>query len=371
MPFGLTNALPTFQSYIDDCLRSFIDDFAVCYLDDILIYSANEQEHEEHVRQELQRLKEFCLYCKAEKCQFGVLEVGFLVFVITPHGVGKESDRISSIEDWPTPKSVRDIQVLLGFTNFYRRFIRKYAKVTFPLTELLKKPETSPRGKRGTHPAKWECTRQAEVVFWKLKRPFTEAPILQHFDPAKQIILQTDASGFAIAGILTRYDVFGVLRPVNFNSRKWSSAEQNYDTYDRELLAIVETLQQGQHYLGGANCKVLIRCDHKDLEYFQTSKVLSRRQARRSATLSAYDVVIEHLEGSKNPADGLSRRPNYEIGYGRPVARLLATVPVEPYDDLMPAITAAQASDPLAVDVSAKLVDRPMIHGTDTAQGES
>jgi len=120
MPFGLPNALDTFQSYIDDCLRPNIDNFAVCYLDDILIYSANEKEHEEHVRQVLQRLKEFGLYCKAEKCQFGDSEVDFLGFVITPDGVGMESDRISTIEDWPTQKSVRDVQVLLGFTNFYQ-----------------------------------------------------------------------------------------------------------------------------------------------------------------------------------------------------------------------------------------------------------
>jgi hypothetical protein len=109
MPFGLTNAPAAFQSYIDDCLRPFIDDFAVYYLDDILIYSANMKDHEEHVSQVLQRLKEFGLYCKAEKCQFGVSEVGFRGFVIPPNGVGMESDRISTIEDWPTPKSIRDV----------------------------------------------------------------------------------------------------------------------------------------------------------------------------------------------------------------------------------------------------------------------
>jgi len=138
MPFGLANALATSQSYIDDCLWPYIDDFAVCYLDDILIYSTNEKEHDEHVRQVLQQLREFSLYCKAKKFQFGVSEVGFLGFVITPDGVGMESDRISTIEDWPTPISVRHVQVLLGFTNFYRRFIRKYANVTLPLTELIK-----------------------------------------------------------------------------------------------------------------------------------------------------------------------------------------------------------------------------------------
>ena len=119
MPFGLTKAPATFQSYIDDCVRPSIDDFAVFYLDDILIFSTNEKEHEEHVRQVLQRLREFDLYCKAEKCQFGVSEVGFLRFVITPDAVGIESDQISTIGDWPTLKSLRDIQVLLGFTNFY------------------------------------------------------------------------------------------------------------------------------------------------------------------------------------------------------------------------------------------------------------
>jgi len=83
MPFGLTNVPATFQAYIDDCLRPYIDELAVCYLDDILIYSTNEKEHEEHVRNMLQRLQEFHLYCKAEKCQFGVLEVGYLGLSLT------------------------------------------------------------------------------------------------------------------------------------------------------------------------------------------------------------------------------------------------------------------------------------------------
>ena len=153
-----------------------------------------------------------------------------------------ESDLISTIEDWPTPKSVRNVQVLLGLTNFYQIFIRKYAKVTLPLTELLKKSETS-SSKKPECSTKWEWTWEAELAFRQLQRTVTEAPILQHFDPSKPIILQKVASAFAIVGILHQYDVFRVLRPVNFNSRNCSSAEQNYDTYDWELLAIVETLQ--------------------------------------------------------------------------------------------------------------------------------
>jgi hypothetical protein len=119
MPFGLTNAPATFQAYIDDCLRPYIDDFALCYLADILIYSTNEKEHEDHVKKVLERLRQFGLYCKAEKCQFGASEISFLGFIISSDGIGMESDHISTIQDWPTPKSIRDVHVLLGFTHFY------------------------------------------------------------------------------------------------------------------------------------------------------------------------------------------------------------------------------------------------------------
>jgi hypothetical protein len=161
------------------------------------------------------------------------------------------SDRISTIENWPAQRSIRDVQVLPIFTNCYQRFIRRNAKTTLPHTELLKRtestPETWPKStlKAQRRPrAKWEWTREAELVIHKLKKAFTRAPILQHFDPAKPTIFQTDASSFAIAGILNQYDCFRILRPVNIDSQKCTPAEQNYDTYDRELLAIVETIRQ-------------------------------------------------------------------------------------------------------------------------------
>jgi len=111
-----------------------------------------------------------------------------------------ESDRITTMEDWPTPKSVRDIQVLHELTNIYQRFIRKYAKVTLPLPELLNKSETASATKwEGS--AKCEGTHEAELAFRRLKRTFTGAPILQHFDRAKPILVQPDPNGFPIAGI--------------------------------------------------------------------------------------------------------------------------------------------------------------------------
>jgi len=226
--------------------------------------------------------------------------------------------------------------------------------VTAPISNLLKTQGSQ----------QWEWNRDAELAFGKLKKTFTEAPILQHFNPQRPTILQTDASGFVIAGIFNQHGGFGILCRVNFHSRKCSLAEQNYDTYDRELLAIVETMKQWRHYLNGANHKVLIQCDYKNLEYFQTSKVLSRRQARWAEILSSYHFVIEHLEGKKNPADGQSRRPKYEMGYERPTAQLLATLAAttdEPYNVLLPEIKAPQAIDALAADVKHKIVGTPIV----------
>jgi hypothetical protein len=109
-------------------------------------------------------------------------------------------------------------------------------------------------------------------------RAISATPIMQHFELAKPIILQTDMSGFPIASILNRFDGFGILHPVNFYSRKYSPAEQNYDTYNCELLAIMETMKQWQHYLEGARHKILGQCDHNNFLYFQISKMLSQRQ---------------------------------------------------------------------------------------------
>jgi hypothetical protein len=367
MPFGLTNAPATFQAYMDGTLGPFLDEFAICYLDDILIYSQTPEKHEKHVRAVLAKLEKNGLFCKASKCEFSVPQVNFLGFVISENGVEMEPGKIESIEDWPVPDSTKDVQVLLGFTNFYRRFIRKYAKVTAPISDLLRSSDR-----------KFEWTRAADLAFHKLKRAFTDAPILQHFDPSKPITLQTDASGFAIAGILNQYDGFGVLRPVAFFSRKCTPAEQNYDTYDRELLAIIESFKHWRHYMEGARHRVLVRCDHKNLEYFMTSKVLSRRQARWAEILSQFDFTIEHLDGKKNPADGPSRRPDYEIGYERPSMALLAAATVQNYSkDLTEQIKLCQGEDKLARDVIDKLSstsnlasDSPPIEDQSTSESQ-
>jgi len=311
MPFGLTNAPASFQAYINTVLREYLDDFCLAYLDDVLIYSKSPEEHHSHVRRVLKKLLENGLYCNLDKCEFSVNVVNFLGYIISPAGISMEPERISTIVEWPVPKSVLDIQIFLGFCNFYRRFIKGYSRVALAITALLKK---------STEPFQW--TPAAQAAFERLKFLFTHAPVLRHFDPSLPIYLYTDASGFATSAILCQY-FEGRLHPIAFWSRKSTPAECNYDIHDREMLAIILAFVHWRHYLEGANHTVQVFTDHKNLEVFMSSKILNRRQARWAELLAGYDFVLVHTPGPKNPADGPSRRPDYSIDVEQPSGTLL------------------------------------------------
>ena len=277
MPFGLANAPATFQAYINQALAGYIDVFCIVYLDDILIYSDSEEEHWEHIEKVLERLRQFKLYAKLSKCQFAVKTVEFLGFVLSPNGVAMEKSRVETIKDWPKPRTFRELQVFLGFTNFYRRFIRHYSKIASSLTDLLK------GSKSGRKLGPFVFGADAETAFEQLKKAFMQAPLLRHFDPKKPIRLETDASGFAIAGILSQpWEVWDSGRkqiqwhPVAFWSRKMIPAERNYETHDAELLAIVMCFKQWRHYLEGSQFTVTVLSDHNNLKYFQTTKELTQ-----------------------------------------------------------------------------------------------
>ena len=121
VPFGLTNAPATFQAYINKALCGLIDDFCIVYLDDILIFSKTKEEHDQHLQQICERLRDAELYAKLSKCQFYQKEIEFLGFIIGTQGIRMDPKRIETIREWEShlPKSYRDLQVLLGFCNFY------------------------------------------------------------------------------------------------------------------------------------------------------------------------------------------------------------------------------------------------------------
>ena len=303
MPFGLCNAPGTFQHYMNDTFRDFLDEFLVVYLDDMLIYSDNLKEHRKHVRKVLERLREAGLFLKPSKCEFHVQEVEFLGFVIGINGVRMDPKKVESVTAWPTPRSPHDIRMFLGLANFYRRFIKDFSQLAAPLTRLLKKESMA---------RKFSWSKEAQTAFEQLKTAFTTAPILTHFDPEQPTILEADASTHALGAVVSQLDSEGKLHPIAFHSRKFNPAELNYDIYDKEMLAIVDSLEHYRHLFEGLGQQITIYSDHHNLLWFTETKVYNRRQARWAEKLAKYDFVIHFRPGTQGgKPDALSRRPDY------------------------------------------------------------
>lgn len=199
MPFGVVNDPATFQGYINSVLREYLDILCIAYLVDILIYSVDPSKHTEAVRQVLKRLLKHSLFVKLEKCVFSVTEIYFLGFILTTEGVKMEPSRLSTISEWPEPTTHREIQVFLGFTNFYRRFIMGFSRIVGGLTGML---TGGTQGKFKGVP--FVLTSEARTSFHNLQKAFTTAPLHRHFDPLLPIRMETDASGFAISAFLSQ-----------------------------------------------------------------------------------------------------------------------------------------------------------------------
>lgn len=313
MPFGLTNAPAQFQAYIHHVLAGLVDVTCIVYLDDILVFSDTEEQHEAHVREVLDRLRQAKLYLKISKCEWHTQRTEFLGYIVSPNGISIDPERAKTAQDWPEPRTVRDIRVFLGFMNYYRRFIANFSRIALPLTELTKKGSNAAKGgraQRKEESAPLILKEKAKNAFQTLKNSFIEIPILIHFNPENQTRVQTDASGGAVAGILSQYvPDEACWRPVDFYSRKLIAAEYNYDTHDQELLAIVASLQHWRRYLDGVHFELIT--DHHNLKWFMQTKTLNHRQVRSYLALSGFDFTIVHQPGKTNPADGPSRRPDY------------------------------------------------------------
>jgi transposase InsO family protein len=317
MPFGLTNAPATFQDMMNHIFRDMLDLGVIAFIDDILIYAETEEEHDKLAEEVLKRLKENSLVVSPEKCVWSAKKVEFLGYVISQDGIEMATDKVESVLAWEPPKSLKETQAFLGFANFYRRFIKDFSRICRPLTESTKGDAKS-----------WQWTVAMELAFDELKKMFTTAPILGHFNPRKECIVETDASDFALGAVLSQRGEDGKLHPVAFHSRKFSPAEINYEIHDKELLAIVDSFKLWRRYLEGAMHTVQVYSDHQNLEYFTTTKVLNRRQARWAQELAGVDFKIYYRPGTKNgKPDALSRRPEYrpEKGGGedQPITTIL------------------------------------------------
>ncbi|PRP73023.1 retrotransposon nucleocapsid protein, partial [Planoprotostelium fungivorum] len=304
MPFGLSNAPGNFQAYVHSCFSDMLDRFVIIYLDDFLIFSESEEEHVQHVSLVLQRMIEKKLFCNLKKCQFHTTRVEFLGYDISPLGLHMCPDRIKSIQDWKPPTNVKETQSFLGFCNFYRNFIPYYSTLSSPLSNLTRKTVA------------WEWGTAQQKAFDDLKTAFASADVVRHFDNTLGLVLETDASDFAISGILSQTHPDG-LRPISFYSRKMKEAELNYDTHDKELLAIVECLKAWRHWILGVSTPLNIYTDHENLRWFSSKQHLNRRQIRWSQFLADFNYKLIHRPGKSNvKADLLSRRAQDALDMG-------------------------------------------------------
>ena len=244
----------------------------------------------------LQRLRENDLYLKPKKCEFAKTKIEWLGMVIEEGKITMDLGKVKGIQEWPTPTTVKQVQSFLGFGNFYGQFIRHFSELAKPLNDLLKKD----------HEFLW--TIDCQNAFNTLKQKFTEEPVLKMPDQTKPFQIECDASKYASGAVLTQLDSNGDRHPCAFLSKTFSPTERKYEIYDRELLAIIQALEEWRHYIQGSPHTTTILSDHKNLTYDREAKKLNRRQARWSLYLSEFDVKLHHMPGAKIiQSDTLSR----------------------------------------------------------------
>ena len=209
-----------------------------------------------------------------------------------------------------------DVRSFLGFANFYRRFIHGFFSTVKHLTELTKKD------------LRFHWDNDQQLAFEELKQRFSSAPILAHFDFVRDVIIETDASDYVSAGVLSQYGKEGILHPVAFFSTKHSPAECNYEIYDKELMAIIRAFEHWRAELQSVENPIQVLSDHKNLEYFMTSKLLNRRQDRWAEFLSRFNFKVTYRPGKQGgKPDSLTRRSGDLPEEGDDTFRNQTTVP--------------------------------------------
>ncbi|KAI1005387.1 hypothetical protein K3495_g2828 [Podosphaera aphanis] len=295
MPFGLTGAPTAWQRWINNLLRDFLDDFCTAYLDDVFIWSDGSKN--DHL----------------EKCYFAVKTVKYLGFIATAEkGISVDPEKIEAVEKWELPQTQTAVRSFLGFANFYRDFIEDFASLSAPLQRYTKK-DFSGKGKL-------QLDNDARQALEKLKKLFIIAPILALFDPDLKTVLETDCSGWAMGGCLSQWDSAGKLRPVGYFSKKLLPCECNYDIHDKELLAIIRSVEFWRSEIISLKHQLDILTDHKNLQYFSTKRTLSERQIR-------WKSILDNLPNIK-----LHYRPGKEASRPDAFSRLEQDAPKDPSD---------------------------------------
>ena len=322
MPQGITNAPATFQRLMEKCLGDLLHRECFVYLDDIIVFAATEEEHEQRLTRVLDRLREYGLKLSPEKCKFFQSNVKCLGHVISAQGVKTDPAKIEAVRSWAVPTNVRELKSFLGFTGYYRRFIRGYSSIARPLNTLTagcdlhkkqkgRTKKKSDRIKRNpTEPFGSAWTPECQHAFDTLIEKLTTSPVLGFVDYNKPFVLHTDASGTGLGAALYQEGEDGKLHVIAYASRGLSKSELNYPAYKWEFLALKWAItEKFRDYLYGTQFTVIT--DSNPLTYLMTTAKLNATGHRWLAALANFDFTIKYRPGRSNiDADRLSRRPH-------------------------------------------------------------
>lgn len=294
MPFGLCNAPQTMCRLMDRVIPSHLREFVFVYLDDLLVVSKTFEQHLDRLSIVAKCLREANLTLNIEKSSFCMREVKYLGHIVGNGCIKPDPTKVDAVENFPVPRTVRQVRRFLGMCGWYARYISGFAGIAAPLTDLLKKMD------------RFTWTEQAKTAFETLKRCLISAPVLTHPDFSKPYCIQSDASNTGIGGVLFQIDDDGAEHPIAYMSRKLNSAQRNYSVTELECLAAVESLKKFRGYVEGMPFKIIT--DHASLKWLMTQKELSGRLARWSMMLQGFNFTMEHRKGSENTVpDALSR----------------------------------------------------------------
>ena len=225
MPFGLTNAPATFQRLMESCLGELHLNWCIIYLDDVIIFSEDPEEHLTRLEGVFKKLRTAGLKLKPSKCEFFKDQITYLGHIVSKNGIATDPKKIQDVENWPTPATVTDVRSFLGFTNYYRKFILRYAQVSKPLHELTAGENA---GKKN-QPVIW--TKEHQEAFEKLKSLSLKAPILAYADYKRPFRVYTDASERGLGAVLSQEQEDGREAAIAYASRTLNKSEKRKDPH--------------------------------------------------------------------------------------------------------------------------------------------
>jgi hypothetical protein len=274
---------------MNDILEPFLRKFVLVFFDDILIYSSSLEAHLRHLKQVLEILKTNQLYAKRSKCTFAEPKVEYLGHIISAERVATDPKKTQAVQEWPIPKTIKELRGFLGLAGYYRKFIRKFGVISKPLTKLLKKNN-------------FVWREGALEAFQNLKKALCETSILALPDFTKPFVLETDACDTGIGAVLSQEG-----RPLTFMSKALGVKHLGLSIYEKEYLAILMVVDKWRHYL--EQDQFIIQTDHESLTYLLDQKIHTPIQKKGLTKLLGLNYRIRYKKGKENKAaDALSRR---------------------------------------------------------------